>query len=71
MTKAGMGSSPPIINIKPAPTDSKRQGEFWVNDIRSTIGQLNGQIAKASSVGIKVVVALDGDGVRLVSAERK
>lgn len=73
---SGMKGSPPVISIASAPSDAKRQGEFYVNDVRTTINQLNNQIAKAASVGISIEidVGVDQSGVtelRLTSAERK
>lgn len=75
MAKAGLTGNPPVVAIAPAPTDAKRQGDFWVNDIKSTIDRLNTQIAKAGSVGIAIElnVGTNKEGlaaVELVSATR-
>lgn len=75
MAKAGMKGNPPVVNIAPAPSDAKRQGEFHINDIRNTIERLNSQMAKAAKVGIAVeVTAGTGDDgvarVAFVSASR-
>jgi hypothetical protein len=62
--KAGLSGNPPVINIRPKPMDTKREGEFYVNDIKSTIALLNLQVLKAAKVGIKINFdLLDEDGV--------
>lgn len=70
--QAGIKGSPPVVGIAPAPSDSKRKGEFYVNDIQSTLGLLNTQLGKAAKVGIQVSLAVGADGtVSLVKAARR
>lgn len=51
---AGLGTHPPKVSIAPAPADGKRKGEFYVNDITSSLRNINKQIEAAHKVGIKL-----------------
>jgi len=75
MAKAGLKASVPVVKIEAAPTDAKRQGDFYVNDIKSSIALINTQIAKACRVGIAIElnVGVNADGqenIELISATR-
>lgn len=75
MAKAGIKGYIPLINVAPAPTDAKRVGALYVNDVVSTLNLLNTQIGKCAKVGIAVELKLEVDAegathVNLVSATR-
>ncbi len=65
--RVGLQGSPPTVSVERGTLDQKRQVEFYVNDIRSTLGRLNAQIAKCAKVNVDVRLGTEiEDGVQRV-----
>lgn len=66
--RAGFKSHPPVVSVEP---NKKRPAEFWLNDVKSTIGRLNIQLAKCQQMGMGVTLRVERgpDGQAVVVLE--
>lgn len=69
--KVGLQGNPPNISVDRGTLDQKRQVEFYVNDIKSTLGRLNAQLSKCKRVNVDVTLKIEHgeDGAERVVIE--
>jgi hypothetical protein len=66
MAKVGLKGNTPVVGVEPG-AEGKRALEFYVNDVKSTLGRLDVQIAKCVKLNMKLTFGLEVvDGVQRV-----